>query len=436
MRISEHSARGWSDRMSSWNNLKELLRPYYLRWMYYPLGHGRRPAGFRKCWQYPYQRVGESTRLPDSLSGLPDLLFFPMTDWHTRIQRTQQLARAMAAMGYRCIYVNPHLGREFERTPLLEREHRLGMLEPNIFELHVRLPREPVFHDRLLAAGEEHTILSVIRDVLPAGGRAIQILSFPLWLGVASRLREESGFPMVYDCHDLLAGFHNVSPALIAAETTLFGAADLVLFASQGLADCHGGEVSKRWILVRNGVSAMPFQTVADDRRTGPPVAGYVGALDSWFDVDAVEESASLNPQCRFIVAGRLEFKPIGRLGELANVELIGEVPYEEVPRLVAQFNVALIPFRINSLTLMTNPIKLYEYFSRGLPVVTTPLPEVEAMEDLVYVGRTPAEFGRQVSLALREDDRDRRDRRRAIAEQESWTSRAREIRAELAALA
>jgi glycosyltransferase involved in cell wall biosynthesis len=196
----------------------------------------------------------------------------------------------------------------------------------------------------------------------------------------------------------------------------------------------------KRGMLVRNAASAAPFQTgwQADPEGTPPApqlVAGYVGALDSWFDVEAIEQSAALHPQCRFILAGRIEFDPIRRLGALPNVELTGEIPYSRVPELLAEFRIALIPFRINPLTLMTNPIKLYEYFSCGLPVVSTPLPEVQTMGDLVYVGASPADFARQVGRAFEEDDPRQRARRREIAQRESWTARARDISAEFASL-
>ena len=196
--------------MPQWGRLKEAVRPYYLRWLYFPLRPRQRPAAFRDCWQYPFQKLSESVRLPESTTNLPDLLFYPMTDWHTRIQRTQHLVRAFAALGFRCIYLNPHLGREFESTPLFDKAHRLAQLERNIFELHIRLPREPVFHDRLLTAEEEDLIASTVRRILPPRVQAIQILSFPLWLGVARRFRNESAFPMVYDCHDLLSGFQNI----------------------------------------------------------------------------------------------------------------------------------------------------------------------------------------------------------------------------------
>jgi len=416
---------------SGW--LKEAVRPYYLRWLYFPLRPQQRPHSFLDCWRYPYQKVVDgSARLSPSPSHLPDLLFYPMTDWHTRIQRTQHLVRAFAALGFRCIYINPHLGREFESTRLFDKAHRLAELEENIFELHIRLPREPVFHDRLLTEAEEDAVVSAIRRVLPEDASVIQMLSFPLWLGVARRFRNESGFPMVYDCHDLLSGFHNICGDIIAAEAGLLGEADLVLFSSQGLGDRYGAQVRKS-LLVRNAVTAAHFQNA--QAGGGPPAAGYVGALDSWFDVEAVEQAALKNPHCRFLLVGRIEYEPIRRLASLPNVEFSGEIPYQQVPEMLARFRAALIPFAINPLTLMTNPIKMYEYFSCGLPVVSSPLPEAQAMGDLVYIAHTSAEFALHVSQALAEDDPSRRARRKEIAAHENWTTRAREVSDEFNAL-
>ena len=408
--------------MSQMRRLKEAVRPYYLRWLYFPLRPDQRPHAFRACWKYPFEKIQGGVRLP--AADRPDLLFYPMTDWHMRIQRTQHLVRAFARQGFRCIYVNPHLGREFETTPLFDPDHRLSHIEENIYELHIRLPREPVFHDRLLTRDEEALVFSVIRQILPVR-QAIQMLSFPLWLDVARRFREEAGFPIVYDCHDLLSGFRNIGREIISAEQELLRQSDLVLFSAQGLLNQYGAGLKKS-LLVRNAVDARQFEL----RRSTPSnaVVGYVGALDSWFDIEAVREAALAYPQCRFVVAGHVEYKPIRRLAALRNIELAGEIPYHRVPELLARFQVGLIPFHITPLTLMTNPIKMYEYFSCGLPVVTTPLPEAQSMGDLVYLASTPAEFARQVGHALAEDDASRRMRRREIALLESWDARARDI--------
>jgi len=412
---------------------KELIRPYYLRWLYFPLFPSRKPAAFRDCWRFPFERLTPSRRLDPSPAGLPDLLFYPMTDWHARTQRTRQLAHAFGSLGYRSIYLNLHLGREFPSTYLFDRRPRLSQLEPNVYELHVRLPREPVFHHRLLHPDEEARLLETLRNLLPATPRGVvQILSLPLWMGVARALRDSAGFPIIYDCHDLLSGFRNIAGDIVAAEADLLRASDLVLFSSEALRQVHTGVRAS--LLLRNGVDSEHFRA-ARTPADRPAAAGYVGAMQDWFDIDCVEQAARANPSCRFVLVGQVDHPPIRRLQSLRNVEFTGEVPYDRLPEIFARFRVGLIPFRLDALTLATNPIKLYEYFSCGMPVVSTALPEVEAMGDLAYVARTPEDFALAVRKALLENDPDRRRRRLDIAARENWLSRAQALAAQLHSL-
>ncbi len=66
------------------------------------------------------------------------------------------------------------------------------------------------------------------------------------------------------------------------------------------------------------------------------------------------------------------------------NVHRIGEVPYERLPEHLAAFDVCTIPFQRTPLTEATNPVKLYEYFATGKPVVARRLPEIEPFADVV----------------------------------------------------
>jgi len=87
-----------------------------------------------------------------------------------------------------------------------------------------------------------------------------------------------------------------------------------------------------------------------------------------------------------------------------------------------------MIPFLLQPLTMSTNPIKLYEYFACGLPVVSSRLPEVERYSELVYLASTPDEFADQLEHALAEDTNALRKRRRLVAESESWISRCKQL--------
>ena len=91
--------------------LKDWLRPYYLKWLYFRLKDSNKPDYFRDCWNFPNYHLDSSVKnlLPPP-GAESDVLILPMTDWHTRIQRSQHLARAFAAVGRRSFYLNLHLG--------------------------------------------------------------------------------------------------------------------------------------------------------------------------------------------------------------------------------------------------------------------------------------------------------------------------------------
>ncbi|HEY3581620.1 MAG TPA: hypothetical protein VGK82_13785, partial [Pyrinomonadaceae bacterium] len=69
--------------------------------------------------------------------------------------------------------------------------------------------------------------------------------------------------------------------------------------------------------------------------------------------------------------------------------------------------------------------IKVREYLATGKPVVIAPLPEYEAMSDVLRIARSRDEFFRLVEDALSEDDPSERARRQAAVKSGTWDARA-----------
>ena len=87
----------------------------------------------------------------------------------------------------------------------------------------------------------------------------------------------------------------------------------------------------------------------------------------------------------------------VSSLQGLPNVHLLGRKPYESLHTYCKGFDLGLIPFVKNELTMNVNPIKLREYLSAGLPVVSTDIPEVAR-----YVSQTGPLARAESDLMLR----------------------------------
>jgi glycosyltransferase involved in cell wall biosynthesis len=366
-----------------------------------------------------------------------------MADWHSIEQRSQHLVRGLAALGHRCAYLSPHLGREFSQPYPFSPRRLVTLIGPGVLELHIHLLREPVFHQRRLRDEEAETISAGIRSLFEVTHSASQVIiaSFPLWVDVARRLETGRKIPIIYDCHDLLEGFSEIDDGLILAERELLRIADLVVFSAESLAREHIArcpDLAGKSLVLRNAVNPAHFDSVF--QRSIPKKArktvGYFGSLNTWFNVDTLASAAREHPEWRFLLVGpRARNFPQQTFAGLANVELIGEVPYGDAPAWLSEFDVATIPFVVSPLTMATNPVKLYEYFACGLPVVSSRLGEVERYSELAYLADTPREFISQLEAAMDEDNEGKRLERRRVAERETWAERCEVLTREISRL-
>jgi len=258
--------------------------------------------------------------------------------------------------------------------------------------------------------------------------RLIIIASFPLWTDIIRSLKSVFDGPIVFDCHDLLEGFGNIDSSLLRKETDLCNLADLLVFSADWLSAYHlerCPDLRGKSTVIRNAADPSAFSMIVKAQQHGlKPTIGYVGALNFWFDAEAVDLAALHHPEWNFVLVGKVESPTLERLRRRENIAMIGEVRYEDLAVWMRKFDVGLIPFVVSPLTRATNPIKLYEYFSCGLPVVSSRLPEVERYSDLTYLASSPAEFVRQIERAVAEDDQDLRSRRRDLAVREDWSQR------------
>ena len=374
----------------------------------------------------PAERYGPAfAEASRKTGGGADIIWFGVVDWHYRMQRPQQLAMGLADNGARVFYIS----LAFESADEKGRFRILESPHPGVFVTRLRLSGdagESVF--RGLSGSALDEVQLALDDLVAVMGicAPVAMVEQPGWYGAACGI---AGATVVYDCLDLATGFGNAPGWLAETESALLADADLVIAASQPLADLVAPRRAS--VVIRNAAEFEHFAAAFSDRAAGErPVIGYFGALADWFEYGWIADCAAARPDWDFRLIGRPEGSGVSRLAGLPNVRLLGERPYSELPAQLAGFDVAAIPFKLTELTRCTNPVKLYEYMAAGKAVVASPLPEISEATDLAYIADDAASFGERIAQALAEDSPTLRTQRRDWAREHTWANRARDLAA------
>ena len=349
-----------------------------------------------------FYRNQQKTVIERVQSSKGAVIFLPSVGWELiNTQRPHHLAREFARQGYISI---------FDTTNQYDDVNGFKEIEPNLFlfradeSLLAEIPNSILWsftynYDRTIAYPNDR---SVVYD----------------WIDDLAVFPYDRAFLEANHARGLEQATVVSSVARRLHERALIDRPD-ALYLPNGV-DCANFAAS------REAASGDP--DIARLLRDNKPIAGYYGALAEWFDYELLEAVARMRTDWNFLLIGpQYDLSPVtngSSLLKLANVRWIGHRSYALLGAYLQSFDVALIPFVINDVTLATSPLKLYEYFAGGKPVVTTPLPECQWFPE-VRIARDCDEFARALDLAKKDgEDEAFVGRLQSLAKQNSWTNR------------
>jgi glycosyltransferase involved in cell wall biosynthesis len=256
----------------------------------------------------------------------------------------------------------------------------------------------------------------------PPQGRRIVWLYTPMALDLARALEPSL---LVYDVMDDLAAFAKAPPELRERQRELLETADVVFTGGRSLQ--RGVEtVRPDAHLFPSGVDAEHW---ASARRPRPKtkVAGYVGVIDERLDLELIAGLARLLPDWEIRMIGPvIEKIDIDAVPRAPNIVYLGKQEYEDLPRLLGELDVALMPFALNESTRSISPTKTLEYFAAGLPVVSTRVADVVAdYGEVVELADDSEGFAAACVRALEEDTAEVAARVEPLLQERSWDTTA-----------
>ena len=231
--------------------------------------------------------------------------------------------------------------------------------------------------------------------------RCILVVSYPFpTICRYVNLANANGWATLYDCRDDWEEFKKVDMAKWyrpGVEKFVVNNCDTTCCVSRPLQKKLSEFTTTRKVLLSPNAYDPKFLTEGYRRRLGKTVKiGYFGHLtDRWFDWPSLTWIASQRPDYRFEVIGHAAPK---NLDLPENVQLLGPKEHSEICKIAAEWNIGIIPFRPSRLADGVDPIKIYEYFGLGLPVVSFRMPQIDD-----YPGTTTVETKEEFVKALDE---------------------------------
>lgn len=325
------------------------------------------------------------------LGHRPDIVMFSPYRWSTPWRRPQHLASRLA-VGRSVLFVEePVADAAVEFSELVWRA------EGSVTVVHLRVPavdRHIGFEDP--AVGD----LGARLFEFVGGPTPVAWLATPAALVVAQAVAPEV---IVYDVMDQL-----VSPITAGSRTHVhhseaLAEADVIFADERSLHRSISAERPVQTYLFQNGVEVERIAWAARHRTAPkPPVAGYLGVADGRIDLDLVDGLAALLPEWEIRMprpdAG-IEWTALPQRSNLVYTESISD---SDLPGILAQLHVAVIPFHPGAVVAATSGSRVLEYLAAGLPVVSARVTDIVTdYGRVVEFANDPSDFALACRRAL-----------------------------------
>jgi glycosyltransferase involved in cell wall biosynthesis len=332
-------------------------------------------------------------------------------------QHPPQIAKEIAKLGYRLAYCQVSAGVKMDLPyDLIQDPFFLQSAKPTAFQTE--------------------RYQSMLRPWIesPAKNKVAVFMIFsPYLLSWVPYLRAH-GVKIVYWCLDR---WEKLNWPLVPMETeiVLTQEADGLLATAKPLQKFIQTHSSKPCEIIPNGFPLESFSNLRDaqppDWQKGKDLTFiYWGNLaNNWLNWEWLAHIAKQHPAWQFNLIGNVRDSVKSQM-RAANIAFLGEKENEALMPYGRLADFGFIHFVENELTEAVNPVKVYEYLACGLPVISTPMSELNGMPGVFQAkGLVEVEAAVQQILTMTaEEKRLLDDARQTFLATATWESRARDF--------
>lgn len=388
----------------------------------------------RQIWFVPFNSIAWRKARAQSLPRQKDsILFFSQVVWQDVWQRPQEMSLRLSRHRP-LIYISPmQIHRRYDSV----RDWTPHVAIPEAPDCHVFqpliLPGE--YQSKLIRRINRGIIRRCLRELILRHGLPRHIITnSPFYDFIADDTPEAR---LTYDVIDdfILAGWapregESCERRIISRAGQLWTGTLQLLETKQAL------HPRVEFIPLGVNYDAFQFETPPPEPEElngiPRPRLGYIGTLNERLDAELIEQLARACPEASVVLIGPLHgtFAP---RPSAPNVHLLGPCRHDCVPQLLAHFDIALIPFKVNAMTRSLNPIKTLEYLAAGRVVIAVDLPDLRRLYgNVALIAESPERFIQLAREQLAADRSALEARGRDAAQSHTWDAMADRMHAAL----
>ncbi len=395
--------------------------------------------------EHTWDRTAEQVdQLMTSVMAKKDILFFSSDDWNSGLKTSKYHLSTRLARGNRVMFINslglrsPTFSKNDARKIFFKLRGYLkgGQKVRNNLYVYtpILIPFQNLAFIRLL---NRCFLLWQFRWLMVRYG----ITQPDIWTFLPNTVDLVAKLPrrkLIYYCVDDMSAFQGVAAdVILRQDEDLTRKADVVFAVSEELYrqkkqwnprahySPHGVDFDLFNQACRDGSIEKP----ADLKNIKGPIIGFYGLISGdWIDYGLVEYLAKNRPQWSLVLIGKIDRRGDAKPPQRDNIHYLPVKPYEELYRYSRFFDVAVLPFNVNPLTMRSHPLKILEYLSAGRPVVSVNIPETEKYARVIAVASDHKAFIHQIENYLQHDQAGPQKARVEFAATNSWDKRFDEI--------
>ena len=248
------------------------------------------------------------------------------------------------------------------------------------------------------------------------------------------------GWQVVFDIVDYHSHpVQSLRKKLEEDKNTLLSRANHIFSISHAIKKLYQPTTAKEIMVVPQGCA---LQELASEVKhglkipTNKPIIGFVGQISERIDFALLEELIAANPQWNFVFIGPVRHESnvaitpekalFGGITKYQNFFHYSSQQRSVLLSVMKKFDICIIPYDIrHDFNRYCYPMKLFEYFYAGKPVVSTSIEELKRFHGLVYLADDASEFALQIrKLLKREWTLKKINQQRTLALENSWENK------------